>query len=127
MSFEHSPILCGLSEETDCPRCIVKFWPLRRQAELESRLIAAGYDIQDFAELLLRPVTPKIERMIASYVDDALRAQQLSMLEAIDDAADRDRWRAAVMDLIFDDVVEIANAVYDKRSKRGKRIQAKAG
>lgn len=124
--WEHSPLMCGISEETDCPVCVLKYWPLRRQDALQERLAQAGIDYHDLAELLLRPIQPKVEKIIRSVLTDSLRSQQLALFEAFFFGPDRDTLREHLRDLLFDDMVAIAEACISKRTSRGRKISRSA-
>lgn len=124
--WEHNPIMCGTSEETDCPLCVIKFWPLRRQNDLAHRLEETGIDYIHLAELMLRTGEPKIERLIAQVIDRSLRQQQISLLDALYHRADRETLRVFFRDLLADDMVAVAEAVFQGRKKRGRKIRASA-
>ncbi len=125
-AWEHSPIMCGTSEETDCPICIIKYWPLRRQGELAERLAKAGIDYEDLADLLLRPVQPKMEKIIRQCINENLREQQLSILDAWGHSPEREALREFFRELLFDDIKAIAEAVAESRSNHARKVPRKA-
>lgn len=121
--WEHSPLLCGMSEETDCPACLLKYWPLRRQNAIHERLEASGISYEDLAELLLRPIQKKIEKTIRLVIDDNLREQQISLLHAFREGQERDLLREFLRELLFDDVVAIAEAVVKREKSYGRNLR----
>ena len=82
----HDPELCGLSPDTACPQCRPRTVAYHRRqhhlgklAELEERLVKAGIDVDDFADLLWMRLVPSIDEQVKKIMLETIQMAMKDM------------------------------------------------
>jgi len=121
----HDPLVCGRAPETDCPACLVKYLPGRILANVEAELQLLHIDPADLSNVIWRYIETRLDEHIRELCREPLRIVQLELWDFFEDPANRDELRNQLRDILVDDIIAIAEAVYEtKRSGRRKVSKA---
>lgn len=79
-AFPHDPEICGISPETDCPKCRPRTVSYQRRQDhlqrldaIAQRLAQAGIDVDDFADMLWMRIQPALEEEVKKIMLDTIK------------------------------------------------------